>query len=72
MIKGYEIMPEELERTLREEAEKKFPGDKERQDRYVYGALRKTGWKPEKQEPEKQQSQKKVHPYFRKIGRKQS
>lgn len=39
-------MPSELENKLREQAEKKFPGDKERQDRYVYGALRRMGWKP--------------------------
>lgn len=39
-------MPKELEAKLRAEAERKFPGDQERQDRYVYGALRNTGWKP--------------------------
>lgn len=42
-------MPEELERKLRREAEEKFPGDQKRQDAYVYGALRKTGWKPERE-----------------------
>ena len=43
------MMPEELERKLRQEAKQKFPGDKERQNAYVYGALRKTGWKPKKE-----------------------
>ena len=42
-------MPEELERKLRAEAEQKFPGDRERQDRYVYGALRASGWRPERE-----------------------
>lgn len=40
-------MPKQLEKRLRQEAVKKFPGDKERQDAYVYGTLRRvTGWKP--------------------------
>lgn len=39
-------MPEEIERQLRAEAEQKFPGDKERQDAYVFGTLRKMGWRP--------------------------
>ena len=40
-------MPKELERKLKQEARKK--GLKGRDaDRYVYGALRKTGWKPKK------------------------
>jgi hypothetical protein len=34
-------MPAELERKLKREAAKKFPGDQERQDRYVYGTLNK-------------------------------
>lgn len=42
-------MPLELERKLREEAEKKFPGDKQRQNAYIYGTLRKLGWKPKGQ-----------------------
>lgn len=42
-------MPKELEEKLKREARKKFPGDKERQDAYVYGTLRKTGWKPERE-----------------------
>ena len=39
-------MPKELERKLRAQAKKKWPKDKKRQDAYVYGTLRKTGWKP--------------------------
>ena len=38
-------MPADLERALRAAAKRKgLTG--ERADRYVYGALRKTGWKP--------------------------
>jgi len=46
-------MPVKMERELKREASKKFPGDKERQDKYVYGTMRKAGWKPsrEKQAP---------------------
>ena len=42
-------MPKKLEKELKREAKKKFPKDKERQDAYVYGTLRKTGWKPSHQ-----------------------
>lgn len=42
-------MPEKLERELKKKAKKKFPGNKERQERYIYGTLRKTGWKPGKE-----------------------
>ena len=34
-------MPKELEEKLKREALEKFPGDKERQDAYVYGTLNK-------------------------------
>lgn len=38
-------MPEKLERKLREEARKKgYKG--ERADAYIYGTMRKSGWKP--------------------------
>ena len=41
-------MPEKLERKLREEARKKgYKG--ERADAYVYGTMRKSGWKPSHQ-----------------------
>ena len=40
-------MPKELERKLKKTArEKGLTGD--RRDAYVYGTLRKTGWKPSK------------------------
>lgn len=35
-----------LENKLKAEAKKKFPNDKERQDAYVNGTLRKRGWEP--------------------------
>lgn len=41
-------MPNKLEEKLKREAKKKFPNDKERQDAYVYGTLRKTGWAPKR------------------------
>ena len=38
-------MPEKMERKLKAQARKKgFKG--KRADKYVYGTLRKTGWKP--------------------------
>jgi len=52
-------MPKKLERELRIEARKKFPGDKERQDKYVYGALRKTGWVPSTQKKKKRKTTRK-------------
>ena len=52
-------MPKELEKILKREAAKKFPGDKEKQDRYVYGTLRKTGWVPEREKQKKKSSKKK-------------
>lgn len=41
-------MPKELERKLKARA-KKMGLKGERADRYVYGTLRKTGWKPERE-----------------------
>lgn len=41
-------MPKELEKKLRKEAQKKgLTGD--RADAYVYGTLRKHGWKPKRE-----------------------
>ena len=40
-------MPKEMERKLKAEARKKGLTGK-RADAYVYGTLRKTGWKPKK------------------------
>jgi len=42
-------MPKKLERELKARARKLFPKDKERQDAYTYGTMRKTGWKPSHQ-----------------------
>jgi len=39
-------MPEAMERALRKAARKKFPGDKKRQERYTYGAMVNSGWRP--------------------------
>jgi len=41
-------MPRAIEEKLRQEAIKKFPGDKKRQNAYIYGTLRKTGWTQKK------------------------
>ena len=41
-------MPKKMEQALKKTAAKKFPGNKERQDKYIYGTLRKTGWTPKK------------------------
>ena len=42
-------MPEALERALWAEARRKFPGDEKRQAAYVYGALRRRGWRPKRE-----------------------
>lgn len=42
-------MPKELEEKLKRKAAKKFPHNEERQDAYVYGTLRDTGWKPKRE-----------------------
>jgi hypothetical protein len=39
-------MPKKLEQDLKKQAAKKKGWSKERKDAYVYGTLRKTGWKP--------------------------
>jgi len=43
---GATVVPTKVEAKLRKEAETKFPGDKQRQDAYIFGTLRKLGWKP--------------------------
>ena len=41
-------MPEKLEKELKAKARKKgFKG--KRADKYVYGVMRKTGWKPKRE-----------------------
>jgi len=42
-------MPKKLERKLRKEAESHKNWSEERKDAYVYGTLRKTGWKPKRE-----------------------
>ncbi len=42
-------MPEAMERKLKAEAESHKGWSKERKDAYVYGTLRKTGWKPSRE-----------------------
>ena len=37
------------EKALRKAAKKKFPGDKKRQERYIYGGKRNIGWKPKRE-----------------------
>jgi len=41
-------MPKELENALKREAGKRGYGDK-RSDAYVYGTMRKAGWKPSRE-----------------------
>jgi len=42
-------MPKEMERKLKAEARKKFGSvTSERARKYIYGSMRKTGWKPKK------------------------
>jgi hypothetical protein len=41
-------MPKKMERQLKREARKKGLSG-ERADAYVYGTLRKTGWKPKRE-----------------------
>lgn len=45
-------MPKALERKLKAQAKKKGYG-KKRAGAYVYGTLRKTGWKPSKRKSKK-------------------
>jgi hypothetical protein len=42
-------MPKQVEEKLRKEAERKFPDNKEKQNAYIYGRLRKQGWKPRRE-----------------------
>lgn len=41
-------MPKELERKLKHEADRRGYGE-ERADRFVYGTMRKQGWKPNRE-----------------------
>jgi len=43
-------MPEKLERQLKAQVARKHPGwSKERKNAYIWGTLRKTGWKPSRE-----------------------
>lgn len=43
-------MPKEMERKLKAEAKKKFGGTTSKKARaYIYGKMRKTGWKPDRE-----------------------
>ena len=42
-------MPKKMEQALKKTAARKFPGNKERQDAYTYGTMRKAGWVPSHQ-----------------------
>ena len=46
-------MPKKLERELKREAHKKGLSG-ERADAYIYGTMRKTGWKPSRERRKKQ------------------
>ena len=43
---SHKIMPKEMEKSLKSQAHKKGLG-KKKANAYVYGAMRKTGWKPQ-------------------------
>jgi hypothetical protein len=50
-------MPKKLEKELKKEAKKKgLKG--ERADAYVYGTMRKTGWKPEREKDDSKKHEK--------------
>lgn len=42
-------MPRTIELKLLREAQRKFPNDKDAQNKYVFGTLRKLGWKPKRE-----------------------
>jgi len=42
---SHKIVPKEMEQSLKAQARKKGMG-KKKANAYVYGAMRKTGWKP--------------------------
>lgn len=47
-------MPKALERKLKRQVNREHPNwSEERKDAYVYGTLRKTGWKPSHQKKKK-------------------
>lgn len=47
-------MPKKLEKKLKKEAKKKFgSATSKRAKKYIYGTLRKTGWKPKRKKVKK-------------------
>lgn len=49
IYKAFINMPKKLHKKLKREARKKFgTTTSERAKKYIYGTLRKTGWKPSK------------------------
>ena len=46
LSESHEIMPKAMEQSLKAQAQKKGMG-KKKANAYVYGAMRKTGWKPQ-------------------------
>lgn len=52
-------MPKKLERELKKEVAEKHPNWSQKQkDAYVYGTLRKTGWKPDREKRKSQRNKK--------------
>ena len=45
LSESHEIMPKEMEKNLKSQARKKGMS-RERTNAFVYGTMRKTGWKP--------------------------
>lgn len=43
-------MPEKMEKALKAQASKHKDWDEEHKDRYVYGSMRKAGWKPSREQ----------------------
>ena len=46
-------MPKILERKLKIKAKRKFPKNKKKQNAYIYGTMRDTGWKPSREKRKK-------------------
>ena len=62
-------MPKKMEESLKKEANKHKGWSKERKDRYVYGTMRKTGWKPEREKKVKAEKSSTTGKDVVKVGR---
>lgn len=62
-------MPEAMERELKKTAKKRGYGEK-RTGAYVYGTMRKTGWKPSHEKKKKNNPSDKAKDYLKKKGSK--